>query len=175
MHQIENFINGSFLPASSGIRFDKRSPVDNSVIASIAEATRADVDAAVKAARAALHGEWGSLSQDQRVELLYGVADEITRRFDDFVAAEMEDTGQPEHVMKHVFIPRGAANFKVFADVIKNVPTESFMLDTPDGRGALNYALRVPKGVIGVISPWNAPFLLMTWSARHWRVATPWY
>ncbi|WP_369855728.1 2-hydroxymuconic semialdehyde dehydrogenase [Candidatus Thalassolituus haligoni] len=163
MHQIENFINGSFLPASSGIRFDKRSPVDNSVIASIAEATRADVDAAVKAARAALHGEWGSLSQDQRVELLYGVADEITRRFDDFVAAEMEDTGQPEHVMKHVFIPRGAANFKVFADVIKNVPTESFMLDTPDGRGALNYALRVPKGVIGVISPWNAPFLLMTW------------
>ncbi len=163
MHQIENFINGSFLPASSGIRFDKRSPVDNSVIASIAEATRADVDAAVKAARAALHGEWGSLNQDQRVELLYGVADEITRRFDDFVAAEMEDTGQPEHVMKHVFIPRGAANFKVFADVIKNVPTESFMLDTPDGRGALNYALRVPKGVIGVISPWNAPFLLMTW------------
>ncbi|MFK4754136.1 2-hydroxymuconic semialdehyde dehydrogenase [Oceanobacter antarcticus] len=163
MHQIENFINGSFLPASSGVRFDKRSPVDNSVIASIAEATRADVDAAVKAARAALHGEWGSLSQDQRVELLYGVADEITRRFDDFVAAEMEDTGQPEHVMKHVFIPRGAANFKVFADVIKNVPTESFMLDTPDGRGALNYALRVPKGVIGVISPWNAPFLLMTW------------
>ena len=163
MHQIENFINGSFLPASSGIRFDKRSPVDNSVIASIAEATRADVDAAVKAARAALHGEWGSLSQDQRVELLYGVADEITHRFDDFVAAEMEDTGQPEHVMKHVFIPRGAANFKVFADVIKNVPTESFMLDTPDGRGALNYALRVPKGVIGVISPWNAPFLLMTW------------
>ncbi len=163
MHQIENFINGSFLPASSGIRFDKRSPLDNSVIASIAEATRADVDAAVKAARAALHGEWGSLNQDQRVELLYGVADEITRRFDDFVAAEMEDTGQPEHVMKHVFIPRGAANFKVFADVIKNVPTESFMLDTPDGRGALNYALRVPKGVIGVISPWNAPFLLMTW------------
>jgi aminomuconate-semialdehyde/2-hydroxymuconate-6-semialdehyde dehydrogenase len=97
------------------------------------------------------------------VDLLYGVADEITRRFDDFVAAEMEDTGQPHHVMTHAFIPRGAANFKVFADVIKNVPAESFQLDTPDGRGALNYAMRVPKGVIGVISPWNAPFLLMTW------------
>jgi len=65
--------------------------------------------------------------------------------------------------MRHVFIPRGAANFKVFADVIKNVPTEAFQMDTPDGRGALNYALRMPKGVIGVISPWNAPFLLMTW------------
>ncbi|WP_221797135.1 2-hydroxymuconic semialdehyde dehydrogenase [Oceanobacter mangrovi] len=163
MLQIDNFINGSFKAASSGRRFDKRSPVDNKIIASIAEASAADVDEAVKAARAALHGEWGSMSQETRVGLLYEVADEITRRFDDFVAAEMEDTGQPEHVMKHVFIPRGAANFKVFADVIKNVPTESFMTDTPDGRGALNYGLRVPKGVIGVISPWNAPFLLMTW------------
>ena len=115
------------------------------------------------AARAALTGEWGTLSTDKRVDLLYGVADEITRRFEDFVEAEMIDCGQPSHVMRHVFIPRGAANFKVFADVIKNVPTESFMMDTPDGAGALNYALRVPKGVVGVICPWNAPFLLMTW------------
>ena len=163
MRQVENFINGAFQPSSDGRRFEKRSPVDNQIIASIAEASSADVDQAVRAARAALTGEWGTMPQAQRLDLLYGVADEITRRFDDFVAAEMEDTGQPEHVMKHVFIPRGAANFKVFADVIKNVPTESFMMDTPDGRGALNYALRKPKGVIGVISPWNAPFLLMTW------------
>src|SRR5690606_31732078 len=99
-------------------------------IASIAEAGRAEVDAAVKAARGALHGEWGGLSTEQRVELLYGVANEITRRFDDFVEAEMADTGQPSHVMKHVFIPRGAANFKVFADVIKNVPSESFQMAT---------------------------------------------
>ena len=84
--------------------------------------------------------------------MLYAVADEITRRFDDFVEAEMEDTGQPAHVMEHVFIPRGAANFKVFADVIKNVATESFQTDTPDGRGALNYAIRQPKGVIGVVT-----------------------
>ena len=95
--------------------------------------------------------------------MLYEVADEITRRFEDFVEAEMADTGQPSHVMRHVFIPRGAANFKIFADTIKNVPTESFMLDTPDGAGALNYGVRSPKGVIGVISPWNAPFMLMTW------------
>jgi len=103
------------------------------------------------------------MTLDQRVELLYAVANEITRRFDDFVAAEMADTGQPLHVMTHAFIPRGAANFKVFADVVKNVPNESFQMATPDGRGALNYSIRVPKGVVGVISPWNAPFLLMTW------------
>lgn len=163
MRQIENFIAGEYVAAASGRRFEKRSPVDNRVIASISEAGRPEVDAAVQAARAALQGEWAGLTTDQRVELLYGVANEITRRFEDFVEAEMADTGQPSHVMRHVFIPRGAANFKVFADVVKNVPTEAFQMATPDGAGALNYAIRVPKGVIGVICPWNAPFLLMTW------------
>lgn len=163
MRQIQNFIGGEFVSAASGRRFDKRSPLDNRVIASIAEAGRAEVDAAVSAARAALHGEWGGLTTEQRVELLYGVANEITRRFEDFVEAEMADTGQPRHVMTSAFIPRGAANFKVFADVVKNVPNESFQMATPDGRGALNYGIRVPKGVVGVICPWNAPFMLMTW------------
>lgn len=163
MRQIENFIAGEYVAAASGRRFEKRSPVDNRVIASISEAGRPEVDAAVQAARAALQGEWGGLTTDQRVELLYGVANEISCRFEDFVEAEMADTGQPSHVMRHVFIPRGAANFKVFADVVKNVPTEVFQMATPDGAGALNYAIRVPKGVIGVICPWNAPFLLMTW------------
>lgn len=163
MRQVEHFINGRFVAAQSGKRFEKRSPLDNQVLASISEAGRPEVEAAVSSARAALNGEWGMMSTEKRVDLLYGVADEITRRFEDFVEAEMIDCGQPSHVMRHVFIPRGAANFKVFADVIKNVPSESFMLDTPDGAGALNYALRVPKGVVGVICPWNAPFLLMTW------------
>ena len=163
MRLIQNFIGGEYTTGLSGKTFEKRSPLDNSVIARVTEAGRDEVDAAVCAARAALHGEWGGLTLEQRVDLLYGVADEITRRFEDFVAAEMADTGQPSHVMRHVFIPRGAANFKVFADVVKNVPTETFQMSTPDGRGALNYAVRAPKGVVGVISPWNAPFLLMTW------------
>jgi aminomuconate-semialdehyde/2-hydroxymuconate-6-semialdehyde dehydrogenase len=163
MRLIENFIDGQYTVGQSGNIFEKRSPVHNGVIARVAEAGRAEVDAAVRAARAALSSEWGALTTEQRVDLLHGVANEITRRFEDFVAAEMADTGQPSHVMRHAFIPRGAANFKVFADIVKNVASESFQLPTPDGRGALNYALRVPKGVVGVISPWNAPFLLMTW------------
>ncbi|MGB0712275.1 MAG: 2-hydroxymuconic semialdehyde dehydrogenase [Gammaproteobacteria bacterium] len=163
MRQIDHFIDGKFTAGNTGKRFDKRSPLDNSLIASIAEAGRDEVDAAVQAARRAMQGEWGSMSTDKRVKMLHAVADEITRRFDDFVEAEMADTGQPAHVMEHVFIPRGAANFQIFADVVKNVPAESFQMATPDGRGALNYAIRVPKGVVAVVSPWNAPFLLMTW------------
>ncbi|MEY8688826.1 MAG: aldehyde dehydrogenase family protein, partial [Leptothrix sp. (in: b-proteobacteria)] len=130
---VTSFIDGAFRPAEGARLFDKRSPVDGQVIARIAEAGQAEVDAAVRAAHAALKGEWGRMSVEQRSAMLYAVADEITRRFDDFVAAEMADTGQPSHVMTHVFIPRGAANFKVFADVVKNVPTESFRMSTPDG------------------------------------------
>lgn len=163
MQKIDNFINGEYRAAEGDKRFEKRSPLNNEVIASIAESSQSDVDLAVRSAKAALEGEWGQMTVERRVELLYAVADEITRRFDDFVAAEMADTGQPEHVMTKVFIPRGAANFKVFADVIKNVPGETFQMSTPDGAGALNYSIHKPKGVIGVISPWNAPFLLSTW------------
>ena len=163
MQHINHFINGEFVSAVDGKLFEKRSPVDRRIIAQVSEAGRDDVDRAVKAARTALDGEWGLFTLEQRVDMLYGVADEITRRFDDFVEAEMADTGQPKSIMTHAFIPRGAANFKIFADVIKNVPNESFQTTTPDGLGALNYAIRVPKGVVGVVSPWNAPFLLMTW------------
>ena len=133
------------------------------MIGHIAEGGKTEVNAAVSAARAALSGEWGRMSVDKRVAVLHAVADGITQRFDDFVAAEEADTGRPHHVIAHAFVPRGAANFKIFADIVKNVPTEAFQTDTPDGRGALNYSIRKPKGVIGVISPWNAPFLLMTW------------
>ena len=163
MQTIQHFINGEYTPSASGQTFEKRSPLDNRLIARVAEGGQAEVDAAVAAARAALRGDWSRMSTEKRVAMLHAVADEITRRFDDFVAAEEADTGQPHHVIAHAFVPRGAANFKIFADVIKNVPTEAFQMDTPDGRGALNYAIRKPKGVIGVISPWNAPFLLMTW------------
>jgi aminomuconate-semialdehyde/2-hydroxymuconate-6-semialdehyde dehydrogenase len=163
LQTIQHFIDGEYRASASGQSFEKRSPLDNRVIAQVAEGGRAEVDAAVAAARAALRGDWGRMALEKRCTLLHAVADEITRRFDDFVAAEEADTGQPHHVIAHAFVPRGAANFKVFADVVKNVPTESFRMDTPDGRGALNYAIRKPKGVVGVISPWNAPFLLMTW------------
>jgi len=163
MKNINHFINGEFVPSVDGKLFEKHSPVDRRIIAQVSEGGRVDVDRAVQAARTALNGEWGAFTMEQRVDILYGVADEITRRFDDFVEAEMADTGQPKSIMTHAFIPRGAANFKIFADVIKNVPNESFQTTTPDGLGALNYAIRVPKGVVGVVSPWNAPFLLMTW------------
>ncbi|OHC67088.1 MAG: 2-hydroxymuconic semialdehyde dehydrogenase [Rhodocyclales bacterium RIFCSPLOWO2_02_FULL_63_24] len=161
MKQIRNFINGEFVGA--GRPFDKRSPLSNRVIAQVAEATRDEVDAAVQAARAALAGPWGRITVAERVDLLYAVANEITRRFDDFLEAECADTGKPRSLASHIDIPRGASNFKIFADVVKNVPSEFFEMATPDGKGAINYGYRTPIGVVGVICPWNLPLLLMTW------------
>ena len=161
MKHFLNFINGDFVATSK--TFENRAPADNRLLGRVHEAGAAEVDAAVRVARAALQGEWGRMSVGRRVELLHAVADEINRRFDDFLAAEMADTGKPHSLAAHVDIPRGAANFKVFADIVKNVPTETFETTTPDGGQALNYAIRSPLGVIGVVCPWNLPLLLMTW------------
>ena len=161
MKDILNFVNGEFV--ATGSTFNKRSPLNGQVIARVHEAGKAEVDAAVASARAALNGPWGRMSVAERVDLLYAVANEINRRFDEFLEAECADTGKPMSLARHIDIPRGAANFKIFADVVKNVPTEAFEMATPDGRGALNYSIRRPVGVVGVICPWNLPLLLMTW------------
>ncbi|QYY29572.1 2-hydroxymuconic semialdehyde dehydrogenase [Cupriavidus pinatubonensis] len=161
MKQFRNFINGEFIATNK--TFENRAPVDNRVIGLVHEAGQAEVDAAVAAARAALHGDWGRMPVARRVELLHAVADEINRRFDDFLDAELADTGKPRSLAAHIDIPRGAANFKVFADIVKNVPTESFEMTTPDGGTAISYALRAPLGVVAVVCPWNLPLLLMTW------------
>ncbi|MEW8203186.1 MAG: 2-hydroxymuconic semialdehyde dehydrogenase [Candidatus Thiodiazotropha endolucinida] len=163
MKEVKHFINGEFVGSASGKLFDNINPATGQKIGIVHEAGAPEVDAAVNAARMALQGEWGRMPLAERADLLHKLADGITARFDEFLEAECLDTGKPQKLACHIDIPRGAANFKIFADVVKNVPTESFVLDTPDGQGALNYSLRKPKGVIAVISPWNLPLLLMTW------------
>lgn len=158
--QLRNFIDGEF---QDGIRtFAKHNPADGSLVADVHEASREQVDAAVAAARAALPG-WAALSIEKRTSYLYALADGIERRFDEFVAAEVGDTGKPFAWANQIDIPRGAANFRSFAEIARTLDMESFMTDTPDGRQALNYAYRKPLGVVGVISPWNLPLLLFTW------------
>lgn len=163
MQEFKHFINGEYVGSVSGKTFANINPATNQQIGIVHEAGKSEVDQAVAAAKAALKGPWGKMPVAERMAILHKVADGINARFDEFLEAECLDTGKPKSLASHIDIPRGAANFKVFADLFKNVPTESFMLDTPDGKGALNYAVRRPKGVIAVISPWNLPLLLMTW------------
>ena len=163
MKEIKNFINGQFVAAVSGKTFENRNPINNSLIGMVHEAGQPEINAAVKAAKDAMKGPWGKMTQAERIKLLDKVANRINERFDEFLDAECKDTGKPHKIASHIDIPRGAANFKAFSETLANHPTEAFKLDTPDGAGALNYGHRTPKGVIAVISPWNLPLLLMTW------------
>jgi aminomuconate-semialdehyde/2-hydroxymuconate-6-semialdehyde dehydrogenase len=163
MKEFPNFIDGAYVKNASGKTFDDINPVDGSVIGVVHEAGAPEVNAAVAAARAALKGDWGRLPVVERCKLLDAVAAGINRRFDDFLQAEIADTGKPATLASHLDIPRGAANFQIFIDTIKSAATESFNMRTPDGKTALSYGVRVPRGVIAVICPWNLPLLLMTW------------
>ena len=158
---LRNYIDGEFL--ASATRFKNINPVNGSMIADVCEADAAMVDHAVNAAKAALNGPWGKLSAMERAALLHKVADGIQTRFEDFVQAEVADTGRPVEQARTLDIPRAIANFRTFADLAKTANTDLFEMSTADGAGALNYTVRKPLGVIGVISPWNLPVLLFTW------------
>ncbi|WP_336966482.1 2-hydroxymuconic semialdehyde dehydrogenase [Sphingobium aquiterrae] len=160
---IQNFIGGSFRKGSAGKTFVNVNPATGQQTGLVHEASESDVADAVSAAKAALSGPWGRMTTVERVKLITAVAFEIERRAEDFLEAEVADTGKPRQIASHIDIPRGAANFRMFADVIATMSAESFITPTPDGSQAINYVVRKPKGVVAVICPWNFPLLLMTW------------
>ena len=161
LRTLRNFIGGQFV--EGGKPFEVRNPATGAVHAIAYEADAAMIDAAVEAGRRSVEGEWGQMTLARRRDLLARVAARIEERFDEFLEAEIADTGKPRSMAAHLDIPRGAANFRVFADFIASRPDEAFEMDTPDGGRAINYSVRKPLGVVGVISPWNLPLLLMTW------------
>lgn len=158
---LKNYIAGQFIDTEN--YFDNISPIDGGLVAKVSEADKTLVEEAVRAAKSALEGEWGRMTVKERAAKLHAVADEIAKRFDDFVAAEIADTGKAYAQVKNIDIPRGAANFKFFADLVLEQSETSFEMDTPDGNGATNIIVNKPIGVVAVISPWNLPLLLMTW------------
>lgn len=158
---IRNFIGG--VPVDGVAGFDKFDPVDGSRIAVVHEAGAEQVDRAVAAARAALDGPWGRMSVAERARILRRVADVIDRRAEELVAAEVGDTGKPEALARELDVARAAANFRSFADTVSAAGLDSYLTELPDGRSALNYAVRKPLGVVAVIVPWNLPLLLLTW------------
>jgi aminomuconate-semialdehyde/2-hydroxymuconate-6-semialdehyde dehydrogenase len=163
MRDLKLFIDGDYHAPSGGAWFDDFNPVNGEVCARVAEANADDVDRAVKAAKRALAGPWGSMSVAQRCALLDRVADGIDARREEFIAAEVADTGKPLSMAGTIDIPRGAANFRIFANIMRGHGSQAYPMDTSDGLGAINYVVREPLGVIGVICPWNLPLLLMTW------------
>ena len=161
MKLLHSYVNGEFVAGTR--QFDDLNPADGTLVAKVTEADRDLVDRAVSSARSASRGEWSKFGVRDRAATLYKVAETIEQRFDCFLKAEVADTGKPVSLASRLDVPRAAANFRAFADVIKTAGVEAFETDTTDGRRALNYSVRKPLGVVGIVTPWNLPLLLLTW------------
>ncbi len=154
---IGHFIDGKTVPSVSGQTFETHSPIDNSSLAVVARGNAADIDAAAKAAERAFK-PWRDMAPAKRKALLHKVADAIEAHADDIAVLECIDTGQAYRFMSKAAI-RAAENFRFFADRAteardgKNLPGDEHW----------NMSTRVPIGPVGVITPWNTPFMLSTW------------
>ncbi|HEY0297149.1 MAG TPA: 2-hydroxymuconic semialdehyde dehydrogenase [Bordetella sp.] len=158
-----NYVGGEFVATDK--TFQNISPIDGRLLAEVCEADAALVDRAVRAGRAALEGPWGAMSVDERARCLHKVADIIERRFDDFLAAEIADTGRPLAQARKLDVYRGIANFRTFADLGRLRGSEFFETRLGDGTQLINYVTRKPLGVVAIIAPWNLPILSLTWKA----------
>jgi 5-carboxymethyl-2-hydroxymuconic-semialdehyde dehydrogenase len=152
-----HFIDGRLVEAATGATFDNLCPVDGSPLGRVAAGTDEDVDAAARAAAAAFPA-WRALGGAARRGLLHDIATAIEARADEIALIESMDTGQPIRFMSQA-AKRGAENFRFFAD---RAPGARDGLALPAALH-MNYTLRQPIGPVGVITPWNTPFMLATW------------
>ena len=158
MKKLANFINGEYCPPSEGNYIEKVSPVTGQVIYELPNSSEVDVVRAIQAAQKAFP-EWSGLKAEERSRLLLKVADLIEARKDELARAESADVGKPVKLATNMDIARAALNFRFFATAILH---RHEMATDMDGE-AINYVLRQPVGVAGLIAPWNLPLYLLTW------------
>lgn len=154
---LANFVGGAFVPPAAGATLDDVDPATARVVARVPRSGAEDVDAAVAAAARAFEG-WSRAPVAERADLLDAVAREIERRADEIAALESLDTGKPLTVARAVDVGRAVANFRFFAGAVRHDETPCHEMD-----GALNYTLRRPIGVAGLVTPWNLPIYLLSW------------
>ena len=152
-----HFINGENVASESGATFENRSPIDGSLLGTVASGSAADVARAANAADEAFE-VWSNLPGIERKRILHNVADLIIERRHEIAVTECMDTGQTMRFMNAAAL-RGADNFRFFAD---QAPHANDGLSLPSA-DHINYTTRHPLGPVGVITPWNTPFMLSTW------------
>jgi aminomuconate-semialdehyde/2-hydroxymuconate-6-semialdehyde dehydrogenase len=156
--RVFNFIGGEFRPPAAGNHLPDVEPATGETLAEIADSDATDVDAAVGAAARAFPS-WRRTPAEERSRLLMRLADLVEENFDELAALESRDNGKPVALARRLDVPRAIKNFRFFATAILHAETKCHAMDD----GALNYTLRQPVGVAGLISPWNLPLYLLTW------------
>jgi 5-carboxymethyl-2-hydroxymuconic-semialdehyde dehydrogenase len=153
---VRHFIAGR-PDSGDGQTFDNLNPADNTVICQVAAGSAGDIDRAVQAATDAFPA-WQAIDGHRRRDILHTIADRIEARAQDIAVIESVDTGQPIRFLGKTAL-RAADNFRFFAD---RAPGARDGLSLPTTTH-VNYTMRVPIGPVGIITPWNAPFMLSTW------------
>ena len=156
--QIRNFIDGQFAEPVGGKYLDNIEPATGKPYSQVADSDARDVDLAVAAAEMAFV-DWSRKPAAERSKILLGIADLIERDLEKFARAESIDTGKPLSLARVLDIPRAVANFRFFATAILHTESEAHITDNV----AFNYTLRQPRGIAGLISPWNLPLYLLSW------------
>ncbi|NSL50589.1 5-carboxymethyl-2-hydroxymuconate semialdehyde dehydrogenase [Calidifontibacillus erzurumensis] len=159
LEDIQLFINGEFVDAESGATFENINPFTNTVINHIAEGRKEDMNKAIAAAKEAFeNGPWSKMKLKERVKYIYKIADLIDEANDEIAFLESLDTGLPISQTRNQ-AARAAENFRFYAKMVETKHNELFPVDDE----FINYTLYKPLGVVGLITPWNAPFMLETW------------
>jgi aminomuconate-semialdehyde/2-hydroxymuconate-6-semialdehyde dehydrogenase len=153
------FIDGRFVTPVAGHWIDDVAPATGVVLARVPRGDAQDIDAAVAAARAAFPA-WSRRPAAERAALCEAVATRIEARAAELAALESLDTGKPVTLAGSMDVPRAVLNFRFFAGAVRHDATAAHAMP-----GALNYTLRQPLGVVGLVTPWNLPLYLLTWKA----------
>ena len=158
LFSIRNFINSEFVEPVSGKYLDNIEPATGKPYSQVADSDTHDVDLAVAAAEKAFR-DWSEKTAAERSNFLLRIAELIERDLEKFARAESIDTGKPISLARSLDIPRAVANFRFFATAILHTESEAHITDNV----AFNYTLRQPRGIAGLISPWNLPLYLLSW------------
>jgi len=153
-----NFIDGQFTEPLGGKYLDNIEPATGKPYSQVADSDGRDVDLAVAAAESAFPN-WSKRAAAERSRILLRIADLIERDSEKFARAESIDTGKPITLARSLDIPRAVANFRFFGTAILHTENEAHVTDGV----AFNYTLRQPRGIAGLISPWNLPLYLLSW------------
>lgn len=158
MDRLQNFINGEYVAPIEGRYLDKISPRTGGKIYELPDSTEVDMVRAIQAAQTAFR-DWSATPAEERSRILSRVADLIDQNAEELAQAESGDVGKTLDLARKLDIPRAALNFRFFASAILH---KTEMASDMDG-DAINYVLRQPVGVTGLIAPWNLPLYLLTW------------
>ncbi|WP_334191690.1 aldehyde dehydrogenase family protein [Pararhodobacter sp.] len=155
-------IAGGWQPSDGGGRLDVINPATGAVISTIADASPADVDRAVAAARAAFErNDWASLLPNARGQLLWRIAEAIEAHAEEFARLECLDNGKPLLAARRGDVPGAADTFRYFAGWCTKITGQTMQVSRPGQTFA--YTMREPLGVVAAIVPWNFPLLMAAW------------